>query len=121
MKVVADEGVDRPIVVRLRQDGHEVDYIAEMDSGIDDDRVLGHANQRHALLITADKDFGELVFRQGRLNAGIVLLRLAGVPPTQKAEIVSDALAAHGNEMRSGFSVITNKMLRIRPNRRATS
>jgi len=85
-----------------------------------DDRVLGNANQRHALLITADKDFGELVFRQGRLNTGIVLIRLAGVPPTQKAEIVSDALASHGNEMRSGFSVITNKMLRIRPNR-ATS
>ena len=46
-----------------------------------------------------------------------VLLRLAGVPPTQKAKIVSDALAAHGSEMRAAFSVITDKMLRIRPNR----
>jgi len=120
VKVVADEGVDRPIVARLRQDGHEVDYIAEMDSGIDDDRVLSHANQRHALLITADKDFGELVFMQGKLNTGIVLLRLAGVPPTQKAKIVSEAVAAHGSEMRAAFSVITDKMLRIRPNRTTT-
>ncbi|MFH1604292.1 MAG: DUF5615 family PIN-like protein [Pseudomonadota bacterium] len=69
MKVVADEGVDRPIVARLRQDGHEVDYTGEMDPGIDDDRVLSHANQRHALLITADKDFGEFVFRQGKFRS----------------------------------------------------
>jgi len=117
VKVVADEGVDRLIVARLRQDGHEVEYIAEMDTGIDDDQVLSHANQRRALLITADKDFGELIFMQGKLNTGIVLLRLAGVSPTQKAKIVSEALAAHGNEMLAAFSVITDKMLRIRPNR----
>jgi len=120
VKVVADEGVDRPIVARLRQDGHEVDYIAEMDSGLDDDRVLSRANQRRALLITADKDFGEMVFMQGKLNTGIVLLRLAGVPPTQKAKIVSDALASHGSEMRAAFSVITHRMLRIRPIRTTT-
>ena len=115
MKLVADEGVDALIVARLREDGHEVDYIAEMEPGISDDHVLSHANQRQALLITADKDFGELVFLQGKLNAGILLLRLAGVPSNQKAEIVSDALAAHGSEMRAAFSVITNKILRIRP------
>lgn len=79
MKLVADENVDGPIVARLREDGHEVDYVAEMAPGISDDEVLDHANGRQALLITTDKDFGELVFRQGKLNAGIVLLRLAGV------------------------------------------
>ena len=116
MKLLADEGVDRPIVVRLREDGHEVDYVAEMEPGADDDRVLSHANQHQALLITADKDFGELVFRQGRFNTGIVLLRLAGVSQIRKAEIVSAVLAVHGNEMRAAFSVITNEILRIRPN-----
>ena len=59
MKVVADESVDGPIVARLREDGHEVDYIAEMEPGISDDRILGHANLRQALLNTTDKDFGE--------------------------------------------------------------
>ena len=115
MKVVADESVDGPIVARLRKDGHEVDYVAEMGSGISDDRVLRHANDRQALLITTDKDFGELVFRQGRLNAGVLLLRLPGVSLSQKTEIVSEALTAHGIEMQTAFSVITNKMVRIRP------
>ena len=109
MKLVADESVDGPIVARLREDGHEVDYVAEMDPGISDDRVLGHANERQALLITTDKDFGELVFRQGRLNAGVLLLRLPGVSPNQKAEIVSRAVTAHGAEMETAVSVITSK------------
>jgi predicted nuclease of predicted toxin-antitoxin system len=115
VKLVADEGVDRPIVTRLRDDGHEVDYVAEMAPGISDDQVLSHANQRQALLLTADKDFGELVFRQGKLHAGVVLLRLAGISPSGKAEIVANALAVHEGELRTAFSVITNTILRIRP------
>ena len=78
-------------------------------------RVLSHANERQVLLITTDKDFGELVFRHGKLNAGVVLLRLAGVSPSQKAEIVSGALTAHGGEMETAFTVITSKIVRIRP------
>jgi len=62
MNLVADESVDGPIVERLRQDGHAVFYIAELDPGIDDDAVLDEANRSGALLITSDKDFGELVF-----------------------------------------------------------
>ena len=115
MRIVADESVDGPIVARLREDGHEVDYVAEMEPGISDDRVLSHANERQALLITTDKDFGELVVWQGRLNAGVLLLRLPGVSPSQKAEIVSGAVAAHGTEMQMAFSVITSKIVRIRP------
>lgn len=59
MKLVADENVDGPVVARLREDGHEVDYVAEMAPGIGDDEVLDYANGRQALLITTDKDFGK--------------------------------------------------------------
>lgn len=63
MKFIADEGIDRPIVDRLRQEGYSVWYIAEMAPSISDDMVLKLANDQKALLLTADKDFGELVFR----------------------------------------------------------
>ena len=89
MKLLADEGVDRPIVDQLRQAGHQVFYVAEMDPSISDERVLELANEQGALLITADKDFGELVFRLGRIHAGAVLLRLAGLAPDTKAHIVT--------------------------------
>lgn len=65
MKFLADESVDYQIVDRLRQDGHEIWYVAEMEPGISDDAVLDEANKKMAILLTSDKDFGELVFRQG--------------------------------------------------------
>ncbi len=77
MNFLADEGVDRPIVERLRLERVSVWYVAEMQPSIADDLVLAIANQQGALLLTADKDFGELVFRQQRLAIGVVLIRKA--------------------------------------------
>jgi predicted nuclease of predicted toxin-antitoxin system len=59
MNLIADECVDRQIVDRLRGEGHEVFYMAEMDPSIPDEIILERANQKNALLLTADKDFGE--------------------------------------------------------------
>jgi predicted nuclease of predicted toxin-antitoxin system len=78
VNLAADEGVDRPVVERLRQDGHDVVYVAELSPSLPDDEVLQQANARGAVLMTADKDFGELVFRQGLVHSGVILLRLAG-------------------------------------------
>ncbi len=68
MNLLADESVDRQIVERLRQDGHHLLAVAEMAPGVPDDVVLERANQETALLLTADKDFGELVYRQKRIS-----------------------------------------------------
>jgi len=56
---LADEGVDRQIVERLRLDGHEVSYVAEMAPGIMDEVVLRESRDSSSVLITADKDFGD--------------------------------------------------------------
>lgn len=63
MNFLADENIDRQIVERLRQESHKVQYVAETDAGITDYEVLDMANREEILLLTADKDFGELVFR----------------------------------------------------------
>lgn len=114
MNFVADEGVDRPIVVQLRRDGHHVESVAELEPGIPDTVVLERARQGGLLLLTSDKDFGELIFRQGSMSRGVVLLRLAGLPPARKAEIVSACITEHGEEMQDCFSVLTSTSLRIR-------
>lgn len=113
-RFVADESIDFPIVQRLRQDGHSVWVVAEMDSGIPDERVLDHANRQNAVLLTADKDFGALVFRLKRLSWGVVLVRLAGLAPQRKAEIVARAISEKGEDMKDAFSVIGANALRIR-------
>ncbi len=107
MNLLIDESVDR-------QEGHDVVYIAEIDPSISDEIVLSKANEKNALLITADKDFGELVFRQGRINAGVLLVRLAGLSFAKKAQIVATVLRDHGTALLGAFSVVSPGMIRIR-------
>ncbi|MCP4104864.1 MAG: hypothetical protein GY749_04905 [Desulfobacteraceae bacterium] len=116
MKFVADESLDFQIVSRLRQDGFNVFYVAEMTPGISDREVLDLANSTSALLLTADRDFGELVFRQHLITEGVILIRLAGLSPEHKAEIVSSAIRLHRDELRDSFVVITPGHIRIRRN-----
>jgi predicted nuclease of predicted toxin-antitoxin system len=115
MNLVADEGVDRQIVERLRADNHDVVYVAELAPSISDDEVLQQANNRQAVLLTIDKDFGELVFRLNRVAAGVILIRLEGLAPTTKAGIVARVIQDHATEIVGAFSVISPGMIRIRP------
>jgi len=69
MKIVADEGVDRQIVEELGCENNDVIYVAELAPGINDDEVLQLANERDAVLLTANKDFGDLEFRLNRVAA----------------------------------------------------
>ena len=115
MNLLADEGIDGSIVERLRQDGHEVLYMAEIDAGVPDEEVLRRANEKMALLVTADKDFGEMVFHQNLLSVGgVVLIRLAGLSPERKAELVSKIFQHRGAEFPRAFSVISVGRVRVR-------
>lgn len=114
MNFLADESVDRQIVDRLRQNGHFVLYVVEMEPGISDDAVLNLANKESAVLLTSDKDFGEMVFRQGRSNQGVILVRVAGLSPKRKADIVGLAIKEHVSELTKAFTVITPRSIRIR-------
>ena len=114
MNFVADESVDKQIVERLREDSHSLWYVAEMAPSISDDEVLQLANNETAPLITADKDFGELVFRQHLVSYGVVLIRLSGLSTELKATIVSSTLTSHENEILGNFTVISPNRIRIR-------
>lgn len=85
-----------------------------MDPGISVDFILEEANRRNAILITVDKDFGELVYRQKKLHAGVILLRLSGLSGGDKATIVFNAITEHGREMARAFTVISATSIRIR-------
>lgn|SRR3990167_4333865 len=109
MNVLTDK-----IVARLRREGHEVLYVADMDPGIPDETILERANQNNALLLTTDKDYGELIFRQNRISAGVLLLRLAGLSQIEKARIVSSIIRDHSNELSQSFTVASPGRIRIR-------
>ena len=101
---MADESVEGPTVERLRRDGHDVLYIAELDPGIADPGVLSFARAEKSILLTADKDFGELVFRGKELHFGVLLLRLSDGELEENAAATSAVLEEHGEEMQDRFS-----------------
>lgn len=116
MKFVADENVDKQIVDRLRASGHEVLFVVELNPGVDDRAVLQQSLVAGAILLTADKDFGELVFRQRLIHAGVLLIRLAGLTPDEKAILVHAAIERHGEGLSSGFAVLSERSFRLRKN-----
>ncbi|MFN3682055.1 MAG: DUF5615 family PIN-like protein [Nitrospira sp.] len=64
--------------------------------------------------LTADKDFGELIFRQRLHTHGTALIRLAGLSPHRKAEIVASVVTRHAAELPRAFAVIAPRIVRIR-------
>jgi predicted nuclease of predicted toxin-antitoxin system len=111
---LADESVDKSIVEHLRKNDYHVVYIAEMDPGLSDESVFQLANSESAVLITADKDFGELVYRQKRISHGVVLIRLAGLSSSRKGQVVYAAVSKHTKELSHAFTVVTPGIIRIR-------
>lgn len=114
MRLLADENLNCIIVAHLRDAGHHVISISEDHPAIPDEAVLEMANSSQAILITADKDFGELAFRQNLVHCGVILLRLSGLPTEEKAQIIQIVLETHHDELKNSFTVISPDQLRIR-------
>ena len=115
MDIFADESVNQPIVTRLRAEGHNVLAVAELAPGISDYDVLSLANAGNCLLLTADKDFGDLVFRLRKISHGVVLIRLKGLSLEAHADLVANTFAKHADELLGRFTVVTPSNTRIRP------
>ncbi|MFL6375000.1 MAG: DUF5615 family PIN-like protein [Pyrinomonadaceae bacterium] len=114
MKIVTDESVERQIVMALRSAGHEVIDIKEISPGIDDAEVLRVASSTLSILITNDKDFGELIFRDRSFSKGVVLLRFGTLDLTERADLLGHVLEENKAELLGSFTVITPAGVRIR-------
>src|SRR5688572_18408248 len=75
MKIMADENIDPALIAWLRARGTDVLSIRESARGLADEQVLELAQLNSRILLTEDKDFGELVFRKGLASSGIIMLR----------------------------------------------
>jgi predicted nuclease of predicted toxin-antitoxin system len=114
MHILADENVARALVVSLRSVGHDVDWVREVASGIDDAGMLQMACSSGRLLLTFDKGFGERVFRSRQLAPGIILVRIDMPDPDELAEFVSRVIGQR-TDWFGHFSVIESDRLRMIP------
>ena len=82
--------------------------------GATDDLVLQSSEASKTVLLTADKDFGELVHQKQQLHAGILLYRLHGFPINEKISIIKAAIEKYESELLYSFTVVTSLNVRIR-------
>ena len=95
MRLCANENLSEDAVLRLRQDGHDVLWIREAAPGSSDQAVLAWAQTESRVLLTFDKDFGDLVYRRGATaSTGVILLRIPQPSAAAAADRISRILAS---------------------------
>lgn len=114
MKFVADECCDSDIIELLRKSGHDVMSIAELNPGTEDDYVLNESFKEDRILITEDKDFGELVCRLKKPTRGVILLRIGIKDKHLKWLRLKQLLSDHDDHIYGFFVVIDEKKFRFR-------
>ena len=115
MKLLADECCDAGLVNVLRSHGHDVLYAIESLRGVDDDDILHRAFSESRVLLTEDKDFGELVYRLRRPSSGIILLRFRVGGRVLKAPQLLRLLEQRAERLHDSFVVLEADKVRIRP------
>ncbi len=115
MRFLADECTDTQLVEQLRIDGHDVLYVMETMRGERDDIILARAYQEERILLTEDKDFGELVFRLRKPAICVILLRFNPGEEERKLHRLYELLENSPSTFSGTFIVVDVNNTRIRP------
>ena len=115
MRLLADENVSSGAIATLRNAGHDVMSVKESMPGQSDKTILTKGVEQDRVVLTHDKGFAELAFRQGlRADCGVVLFRFSGASPEQIRNRISSVMES-SLEWRGKFVVVTDDRIRVRP------
>lgn len=114
LKFVLDVGVGNKTLGYLRAQGFDVISIIDLDPSMSDTNILSIASQDARMVVTMDKDFGELVYRIGKGHKGVLLLRLEDATGDEKVEVIRNILENFADQIEGKFCVFQNGRLRIR-------
>jgi predicted nuclease of predicted toxin-antitoxin system len=106
VKLLADESVDFGTVRALRAAGFDVVAVAELDPGIPDFEVAARAYREFRILLTEDKDFGQLVYATGALAHGVVFVRFPASLRPEMSSTVVDVVQRFGDRLAGQFVVL---------------
>ena len=114
MKFLLDQNADRRFAAHFRDEGHDLTVVSiDYPPGIVDREVLAIAHRDGRIVITNDRDFGELVFREGVPHAGVIYLRLYTPNFESKRDRLAAVLADQAHEL-DQFIVVTERSVRVR-------
>ncbi|MBX3347810.1 MAG: DUF5615 family PIN-like protein [Nitrospira sp.] len=113
MRFLADESCDFSVVRALRAAEHDVLAVTELLSGSDDAVVMDVAFREHRILLTEDKDFGQLVYAYSQQSNGVILIRYPSRARKTLAEAVVTLVSRLAADLSRSFIVLTPGRVRI--------
>jgi predicted nuclease of predicted toxin-antitoxin system len=113
MRFLVDECVGPSVVRWLRDNGHDATSAYEDCHGWEDETILKKAFSEERIVITLDKDFGDMVFRMKLPHCGIILLRCGYCGPAKKISMMEKIFSRPELELPGSFIVVTETGIRI--------
>lgn len=113
MRFLADESCDFSVVRALRAAGHDVQAVADLASGSDDAVVMDWALREERVLLTEDKDFGQLVYAHSHQTCGVILIRYPATARKILPQVVVALISEIGEEIAVQFVVMSPGRVRI--------
>ena len=114
LKFLVDMGVGIKVEQWLIASNYDVKTVRTIDPKLPDQTILQIASEENRIVVTMDKDFGEMVFRASQAHTGVLLLRLDEATSDEKVRVVAEIIQQHGDKMEGKFSVYQLGRLRIR-------
>jgi predicted nuclease of predicted toxin-antitoxin system len=116
MRWLADENIPRPAIVWLRMRGEDVESVSEVSPNLDDEAVLKMARVRDRMVLSFDRDFGDLIFRHGAVPArAVIYLRLNPPDPAALDSLLAGLIEMGEGALDGRFTVISTTGMRQRP------
>lgn len=104
MKFLTDVNASGAVAAWLTKAGFDVAQVSAVDTCMTDEEILRWANREQRVIVTTDKDFEEMVWREGKRHCG--LLRIENLPRYQRQSLLEYVLAHHSGELEAGAVVI---------------
>ena len=113
-KLLLDENIGIIVAAALREKGYDVTSILEDTPGSTDQEVLGLAKKEKRIVVTLDRDFGSLVFRDSERHVGVLFLRLRKENTKTVIRVINSVLSQYGSKLKGKFIVASESSIRIR-------
>ena len=112
-RFLADESCDFAVVRALRAANYDVVAVAETARGATDEHVISLALGERRILLTEDKDFGQLVFASAKATGGVMLIRFPSSARDALPARILDVVHREGARLERSFAVVQPKRTRI--------
>jgi len=113
VKFIVDENLGPRVAKWLKEHQHDVVSIYEEFRGWNDDDILRKSTEENRVLITNDKDFGEMIFREGKLHRGVIFLWLEDERSVNVIKVLDQLLGMYADRIEGNFVVANEFSVRI--------